>query len=217
MLLGGWPLARWCWSGMDRCARRRSGMSVTMVFRIGSSLQACVGTSRAFWRSRTCSSSPPGGGTAAEGEGPEKRGRAGISRRTAWPARQRNSTKNFWRSGEERGGMKVVVTGATGQLGTEMVNALAGEQVEALGRLELDLCDFVYSRTRISGIRPDVVVNAAAFTRVDDCETEPERAFWVNTYAVRNLAQGCADIGCVLGHVSTDYVFDGMKTTPYTE
>jgi dTDP-4-dehydrorhamnose reductase len=98
-----------------------------------------------------------------------------------------------------------------------MVNALAGEQVEALGRLELDLCDFVYSRTRISGIRPDVVVNAAAFTRVDDCETEPERAFWVNTYAVRNLAQVCADVGCVLVHVSTDYVFDGMKTTPYTE
>ncbi len=113
--------------------------------------------------------------------------------------------------------MKIVVTGATGQLGTEVVNALAGEQVDALGRLELDLCDFVYARTRISGIRPDVVVNAAAFTRVDDCETEPERAFWVNTYAVRNLAQVCADVGCVLAHVSTDYVFDGMKSTPYTE
>ena len=113
--------------------------------------------------------------------------------------------------------MKVLVTGATGQLGTEIVHALAGEHVHAFGRLELDLCDFVYSRSRISGLRPDVVVNAAAFTRVDDCETEPERAFWVNTYAVRNLAQVCADIGCVLVHVSTDYVFDGMKTTPYTE
>lgn len=113
--------------------------------------------------------------------------------------------------------MKIVVTGATGQLGTEVVSALAGEQVDAFGRLELDLCDFVYSRTRISGIRPDAVVNAAAFTRVDDCENEPERAFWVNTYAVRNLAQVCADVGCVLVHVSTDYVFDGMKTTPYTE
>lgn len=113
--------------------------------------------------------------------------------------------------------MKVVVTGATGQLGTELVTALAGEEVEPFGRLALDLCDFVYTRRTLSDIRPDTVINAAAFTRVDDCETEPERAFWVNTYAVRNLAQVCADLGCVLVHVSTDYVFDGLKTTPYAE
>ncbi|MBI3997407.1 MAG: dTDP-4-dehydrorhamnose reductase, partial [Armatimonadetes bacterium] len=113
--------------------------------------------------------------------------------------------------------MNVVVTGATGQLGTELVTALAGEDVESFGRLALDLCDFVYTRRILSEVRPDAVINAAAFTRVDDCESEPERAFWVNTYAVRNLAQVCADLGCVLVHVSTDYVFDGMKTTPYTE
>jgi dTDP-4-dehydrorhamnose reductase len=113
--------------------------------------------------------------------------------------------------------MKVVVTGATGQLGQEVVKALAGEQVEAFGRLELDLCDFVYTRKIISGARPDVVVNAAAFTRVDDCEVEPERAFWTNTFAVRNLSQVCADTGCVLVHVSTDYVFDGASRDPYME
>ncbi len=113
--------------------------------------------------------------------------------------------------------MKVVVTGAAGQLGQELVAALSGEEVEAFGRLELDLCDFVYVRTVLFDRRPDVVINAAAFTRVDDCETEPERAFWVNAFAVRNLAQVCAETGGTLVHVSTDYVFDGASTSPYTE
>ncbi len=113
--------------------------------------------------------------------------------------------------------MKVLVTGATGQLGQELVAALAGERVEAFSRLELDLCDFVYTRAVLSDHRPDVVINAAAFTRVDDCEDEPERAFWVNAFAVRHLARACADIGCILIHVSTDYVFDGTKASPYTE
>ncbi len=113
--------------------------------------------------------------------------------------------------------MKVVVTGATGQLGQELVAALAGERVEAFGRLELDLCDFAYTRAVVLDHRPDVVINAAAFTRVDDCETEPERAFWVNAFAVRHLAQVCADVGCSLVHVSTDYVFDGAKASPYAE
>ncbi len=113
--------------------------------------------------------------------------------------------------------MKVVVTGAAGQLGHELVQALSGNDVAAFSRVELDVCDFVYTRRMITKIRPEVVINAAAFTRVDDCETEPERAFWVNTYAVRNLAQVCADLDCTLVHVSTDYVFDGRKTSPYAE
>ncbi|MBM3471592.1 MAG: dTDP-4-dehydrorhamnose reductase [Armatimonadetes bacterium] len=113
--------------------------------------------------------------------------------------------------------MKIVITGATGQLGHELVQALSGNDLAAFGRLELDVCDFVYTRRTIAKIRPEVVINAAALTRVDDCETEPERAFWVNTYAVRNLAQVCADLDCTLVHVSTDYVFDGRKASPYSE
>lgn len=113
--------------------------------------------------------------------------------------------------------MKVVVTGAAGQLGHELVQALSGHDVAAFSRVELDLCDFVYTRRMITRIRPEVVINAAAFTRVDDCEAEPERAFWVNTYAARNLAQVCSDLDCTLVHVSTDYVFDGRKTSPYAE
>lgn len=57
--------------------------------------------------------------------------------------------------------------------------------------------------------KPDVVINTAAFNRVDDAETEVEKAFAVNAYAVRNLAQVCQKLGCVLVHISTDYVFGG--------
>jgi len=113
--------------------------------------------------------------------------------------------------------MKIVITGATGQLGHELVQALSGNDLAAFGRVELDVCDFVYTRRTITKIRPEVVINAAALTRVDDCEIEPEHAFWVNTYAARNLAQVCADLDCMLVHVSTDYVFDGRKTSPYSE
>ncbi len=113
--------------------------------------------------------------------------------------------------------MKVVVAGATGQLGQELVSALAGERVQAFSRHELDLCDFPYTRAVLSEHRPEVVINAAAFTRVDDCETEPERAFWVNAFAVRHLAKVCAEFGSILVHISTDYVFDGARTSPYTE
>jgi dTDP-4-dehydrorhamnose reductase len=88
---------------------------------------------------------------------------------------------------------------------------------DPFGRLELDLCDFVYTRKVLVDLKPAVVINAAAYTRVDDCEDEPERAFWVNAFAVRNLAQVCTEVGCILVHFSTDYVFDGAKASPYTE
>jgi len=81
----------------------------------------------------------------------------------------------------------------------------------------LDICDFVYTRKVIEEKKPDVVINTAAFNRVDDCEEEVSKAFWVNAFAVRNLAQICADLDCVLVHISTNYVFDGRKREPYTE
>ncbi len=112
---------------------------------------------------------------------------------------------------------RVVVIGANGQLGTDLVKVLDDRELIPLSHSDLDICDFVYTRTRLSQIRPTVVINTAAFTRVDDCEDEVSKAFWVNAYAVRNLAQVCADLNCVLIHISTDYVFGGEKHTPYTE
>ncbi|MEM1867999.1 MAG: dTDP-4-dehydrorhamnose reductase [Thermosphaera sp.] len=107
--------------------------------------------------------------------------------------------------------------GANGQLGTDLVKVLNNWDLVPLTHAELDICDFVRARKVLTELRPDVVINTAAFNRVDDAEAQPEKAFWVNTYAVRNLAQVCADLDCTLMHISTDYVFGGEKRTPYTE
>ncbi len=113
--------------------------------------------------------------------------------------------------------MKVVVTGAAGQIGRALVQALGAHEILPYAHAELDLCDFGSVRRILSSVRPEVVVNTAAFTRVDDCEVEPARAFSVNALAVRNMAQVCAGIGCIFVHLSTDYVFDGSKDSPYVE
>jgi len=113
--------------------------------------------------------------------------------------------------------MKVAVLGSGGQLGTELRKALGSWQVFPFTRRELDICDFVYAAETLNALRPDVVINTAAFNRVDDCEEEISRAFWVNAFAVRKLAQVCAKLDCTLVHISTDYVFDGEKNTPYSE
>lgn len=114
-------------------------------------------------------------------------------------------------------GSRVVVVGASGQLGTDLVGALADWDLVPLTHADLDICDFVYTRKVLKDAKPNIVINAAAFNRVDDCEEEVTKAFWVNAFAVRNLAQVCVDVNCALVHVSTDYVFDGRKGTPYTE
>jgi dTDP-4-dehydrorhamnose reductase len=113
--------------------------------------------------------------------------------------------------------MRVVVLGVGGQLGREVARVFQREEVIGFGRLELDICDFVYTRRILTDLRPGVVVNTAAFKGLDRCELEPGRAFWVNAFAVRNLAAVCADLDALLVHVSTDYVFDGVKNVPYTE
>ena len=113
--------------------------------------------------------------------------------------------------------MKVAVIGANGQLGTDLVKALQNRGVVPLTRTELDVRDLERVRQALSTLKPDVVINTSAFTRVDDCEDQPELAFRVNALGVRNVAQVCAELGCVLVHISTDYVFGGEKRTPYTE
>lgn len=118
-----------------------------------------------------------------------------------------------------------LVTGASGMLGTEVVRELdrlrlAGQpvgKVTAAGRDLLDLTDPAGIRAGIRAVRPDVVINCAAWTAVDDAETREEEALAVNGHGVRELALACAEVGARLVHVSTDYVFDGTAAVPYPE
>lgn len=116
--------------------------------------------------------------------------------------------------------MRALVTGASGQLGTEVEALLRGSrhhEVLALSHSELNIAD----RERVLQICgewcPEVIINAAAYTAVDACEREVDKAFAVNALGPRNLAEGARMVGAHLVHVSTDYVFDGMSKVPYLE
>ena len=111
--------------------------------------------------------------------------------------------------------MKILVTGATGQLGSDSAEVLGGSHnVLALGRRDLDITDFAAVQKVLEGFRPAVILNCAAYTRVDDCEEQRELAFAVNVDGPRNLAQCAREIGGKLIHISTDYVFDGAREVP---
>lgn len=113
--------------------------------------------------------------------------------------------------------MKILVTGAGGQLGIELAELLParGHETVAPTRKELDVTDAAAVRRALEDHAPDLVVNAAAFTDVDACETEPEAAYAGNALGPRNLAVACERAGCGLLHVSTNYVFDGESERPY--
>lgn len=112
----------------------------------------------------------------------------------------------------------ILLIGADGQLGQELTRTLAplGEII-GIGRQTLDLTQPDRIRQIISEIKPDLIVNAAAYTAVDKAQTEPELATSINAVAPTIMAEEQARSGGVLIHVSTDYVFDGRKNTPYTE
>lgn len=114
--------------------------------------------------------------------------------------------------------MKILLSGSNGQLGTELRRQLSrvGE-VAALPRSSLDITDYVATENIVHRVCPDVIVNAAAYTAVDQAEHEKELAFAINAEAVKNLAGLAARHGAWFIHYSTDYVFDGLKPTPYVE
>lgn len=114
--------------------------------------------------------------------------------------------------------MRVAVTGSKGQLGWELCRQL-GEQAIPLDRAELDLADLASIRGAIRRIKPDAVINAGAYTAVDQAETEPELCRRINAEAVGELAEACREIDCALLQVSTDYVFGGTysRLEPHRE
>jgi len=115
--------------------------------------------------------------------------------------------------------VRVLVTGAGGQIGRDVVAACraAGDEVAAATRAELDVTDRSQVLGAVGDTRPDAVVHCAAWTAVDACESDPERAFRENALAVRHVAEACRRSGAHLVHLSTDYVFDGTKDGPYHE
>jgi dTDP-4-dehydrorhamnose reductase len=112
--------------------------------------------------------------------------------------------------------VRVLVIGAAGQLGRELLRVLPTGTV-GLGRDALDVRDAQAVAARVAQERPDVIVNVAADNRVDAAEADPRDAQAVNAQAVEHLARAANDAGAFLVHTSTDYVFDGRARTPYAE
>jgi dTDP-4-dehydrorhamnose reductase len=115
--------------------------------------------------------------------------------------------------------MRLLVTGAGGQLGRELVDVArqAGHDVVGLAKSELDITDQSAVDAAIRTAKPDVIIHAAAWTAVDACEADPDKAHLVNVIGTRNVVNAAKAIGARTVYISTDYVFDGDKSTPYVE
>jgi dTDP-4-dehydrorhamnose reductase len=113
--------------------------------------------------------------------------------------------------------VRILVTGAAGQVGARVAEALGDHVVLAASRATLDLADREQVEQVVGEFGPDAIVNAAAMTNVDGCERDPEGAFVANALGVRSLAIAARRTGAHVVHVSTDYVFDGAQSRPYDE
>lgn len=113
--------------------------------------------------------------------------------------------------------MKILILGAGGQLGSELVNILQDDTLIPLTHRDIEMTDEQQVNDILSSNMPDIVINTAAYHKVDDCEDNVELSFAVNSFAVRNLARICDELGIIFVHFSTDFVFGGDKKTPYVE
>jgi dTDP-4-dehydrorhamnose reductase len=116
--------------------------------------------------------------------------------------------------------MRIVLTGRDGQVGralTDRVVPDGAHTLTALNRSDLNICDQLATRQTIADLQPEIVINAAAYTAVDEAEEQRDQATMVNVEGPRNLALGCKAIGAALIHLSTDFVFDGQKQGAYRE
>ncbi|MFC4077971.1 dTDP-4-dehydrorhamnose reductase [Salinithrix halophila] len=114
--------------------------------------------------------------------------------------------------------MKVLITGANGQLGRDMLRVLArNHRVTGFSREEWDICDHLRTHWILRKERPDAVIHCAAYTDVDGSEDHPRKAYLTNTKGTKVLADGCGAEGVRLVYISTDYVFDGHREEGYTE
>ncbi len=115
--------------------------------------------------------------------------------------------------------MRVLVFGSKGQVGLCLRDQLVDSHttVYLLSRSDIDISDLLKTTQCLKTIRPDIVVNVAAYTHVDDAQANAEEAELVNHIAVSNIAEACRSIDANLIHLSTNYVFDGLASTPYTE
>jgi dTDP-4-dehydrorhamnose reductase len=114
--------------------------------------------------------------------------------------------------------MRLLLTGADGMLGRALRATLPpGDDVRPLARADLDVTDLEATRQALAAWRPEAVLHAAAWTDVDGCERDPDRAWRVNALGTRNVAVAAEEVGAACCYVSTDYVFDGERPDPYTE
>jgi len=114
--------------------------------------------------------------------------------------------------------MRILVTGHTGLLGSELVPVLqADHDVEGCSLPEWDITDPSVARKAVRDWKADLVIHAAAFTAVDECEKQPDLAYRVNALGTRNMVVAAREAGARIAYVSTDYVFDGTKGEPYVE
>ncbi len=114
----------------------------------------------------------------------------------------------------------IAIIGSSGQLGSDLVKVLQQAekyQVFPLSHSEVECTNSNSVKKALTELNPEIVVNCAAFVRVDECEDQPEKAFRVNALGAFHIARTCAELNALCVYISTDYVFDGRKEEPYTE
>jgi dTDP-4-dehydrorhamnose reductase len=113
--------------------------------------------------------------------------------------------------------MKIIITGAKGQLGNSLQEILTQDQLFPIDLPEYNLVSFKTTMDYIKQVRPDIVIHCAAKTQVDDCELKPDEAYAANVIATKNVVNACQAVDATMVYISTDYVFDGKGTQPYKE